>query len=132
MKISEFANRYGYTKNKVKPYLKKLSQDAIYRDSKNVMHLTEKGVSELLAIIPDDKSKTDFKSVETSSETELKLLQNQIEDLKKDKAYLQELLKQAENRADFLTIQTLPFFKRRKALKEYNKRMLLDGDKSNE
>lgn len=126
MKISEFAKQYGYTKNKVKPYLKKLSQDATYRDSKNVIHLTEKGISELLALIPGGKSETDFKSVETSFETELRLLQSQIEDLKKDKAYLQELLKQAENRADFLTIQTLPFFKRRKALKEYNKRILLE------
>lgn len=124
MRISEFAKMYGFTKNKVKPYLKKLSDGSTYRDDKNMIHLTEKGVSELLLLIPSNK--TDCKSVETTNETELKLLQSQIEELKKDKAYLQDLLKQAENRADFLTIQTLPFFKRRKALKEYNKRILLE------
>lgn len=126
MRISEFAKQYGFTKNKVKPYLKKLSDGSTYRDDKNMIHLTEKGVSELLLLIPSNNNKTDFKSVETTNETELKLLQSQIEELKKDKAYLQDLLKQAENRADFLTIQTLPFFKRRKALKEYNKRILLE------
>lgn len=128
MKISEFAKKYGFTKNKVKPYLKKLSDGSTYRDNKNIIHLTEQGESELLALIPNENRKTDFKPIETTDKTEIKLLQSQIEELKKDKAYLQELLKQAENRADFLTIQTLPFFKRRKALKEYNKRILLEQE----
>lgn len=123
MTILQFAKTYGLTKNKVKYYLKQLSEDMTYKDEKGIINITPQGVEELL--------KTTSKVVEepqqkTTNETSLvvEMLQQRVASLEADKKYLQELLQQAENRADYLTIQTLPFFKRRKALKDYNQRLL--------
>ena len=131
MTILEFAKAQGITKNKAKYYIKQLPLNMTYKDDKGKIHISEQGVAELLKI----GFKSDFKSVEepqqkTTAETTLiiEMLQQQVASLEADKKYLQELLQQAENRADYLTIQTLPFFKRKKALKDYNNRLI---EKSN-
>lgn len=132
MTILEFAKAQGITKNKAKYYINQLPLNMTYKDEKGKIHITEQGIEKLLKI----GFKTDFKAVKeppqkTDTETTLiiKMLQQQVASLENDKKYLQELLQQSENRADYLTIQTLPFFKRRKALKDYNKRLL---EKSNQ
>ena len=127
MTILEFARTHNITKNKAKYYIKQLSADMTYKDDKGKIHITEQGVQELVKI----SLRTDFKPhqephtpIEQNAIVEQ--LKAQITALEKDKEYLQNLLQQAENRADYLTIQTLPFFKRKKALKDYNQRMLLN------
>lgn len=133
MTILEFARTHNITKNKAKYYIKQLSADMTYKDDKGRIHITEQGIAELLKTA----FKTDFKlhqepNTTTEQNAIIEHLKAQITSLEKDKEYLQELLYIAEKRADYLTIQTLPFFKRRKALKDYNQRMLLTENKQGE
>lgn len=130
MTILEFARSQGITKNKAKYYVNMLPFDMIYKDDKGRIHITQDGVERLLQSGFESGFKSSFKPPKkTTAETTLiELLQKQVAELQKDKEFLQRQLETANNRADFLTIQTLPFYKRKKALKEYNQRLI---EKSN-
>ena len=138
MTILQFAKSQGITKNKAKYYLQQLPPELLSKDAKGVIQLSEEAVAQLIAII----GKTDEKPQETADTTtertaepsnagelaalraQLELQQRQIEGLQADKRYLQEQLSAAAARSDFLMIQTLPWYKRRKAMKAYQQRQL--------
>ncbi len=133
MTILQFAKTYGMTKNKVKYYIKELDEGMIWKDDKGVIHITDEGVSKLIETTCKTTSTTDKTTSTTQRSTEdmilIAHLQEQVRQLQADKEFLQDQLRQANNRADFLTIQNLPFLKRRKALKDYNQRLLAEQNK---
>ena len=131
MTILEFARSQGITKNKAKYYVNMLPFDMVYKDDKGRIHITQDGVERLLQSGFDSGFKSGFKPQEkTTAETALiDMLQKQVAELQKDKEFLQRQLESLNSRTDFLILQSsLPFYKRKKALKEYNKRL---AEKSN-
>lgn len=133
MTILQFAKAYGMTKNKVKYYLKELDEGMTWKDNKGIIHISEDGVSKLLETTRRTTTTTERTASASQRSTEdmilIAHLQEQVRQLQADKEFLQDQLRQANNRADFLTIQNLPFFKRRKALKDYNQRLLTESKK---
>jgi hypothetical protein len=122
MTILEFAKTYNITKNKAKYYIRQMPDNMTYKDDKGTIHLTEECIQELIKTAVKPTTRPQENHTENQSAEIIEHLKQQISELQADKAFLQQQLQQANNRADFLTIQTLPFFKRRKALKAYNEK----------
>lgn len=135
MTILQFAKMHNVTKNCAKYWIQQIPQELIYKDDRGIVQLTDEAVAKLVELMgktSKNQEKTTTKTTDndnvgelTALRAQVRILEQRIESLEADKTYLQEQLSAAAARADFLMIQTLPYFKRRKAMKDYNQRSLL-------